>query len=88
MAECTSKLGLQSAARKMFLSDGTEVVDVRQLVKDCDVYISMGEPFRDPIANLQGQMHFLKRSNYFNRRDYLPSSFICLGSRNVGTVKD
>ena len=54
LAECTSKLGLQSAARKMFLSDGTEVVDVRQLVKDCDVYISMGEPFRNPIANLQG----------------------------------
>ena len=51
-------MGLQSAARKMFLSDGTEVVDVRQLVKDCDVYISMGEPFRDPIANLQGQVHF------------------------------
>ena len=71
----------------MFLSDGTEVVDVRQLVKDCDVYISMGEPFRDPIANLQGQMHFLIRSNYFNARDYPLAPVIYWGSSNVRTVE-
>ena len=46
MDECTRKLGLQSAARRLFLSDGTEVVDPVQLPKNCHVYVSKGEPFR------------------------------------------
>ena len=46
MEECTRKLSLQSAARKLFLCDGTEVVDPDQLPKNCHVYVSKGEPFR------------------------------------------
>lgn len=51
---CTDKLGLVSAARKLFLSDGTQVTHPRQLPKDVDVYVSCGETFRDPFAAIRG----------------------------------
>lgn len=51
---CTDKLGLVSAARKLFLSDGTQVTHPRQLPRDVDVYVSCGEGFRDPFAAIQG----------------------------------
>ena len=51
---CTDKLGLVSAARKLFLSDGTLVTHPRQLPKDVDVYVSCGEAFRDPFAAIRG----------------------------------
>nr|XP_058965970.1 doublecortin domain-containing protein 1-like [Pocillopora verrucosa] len=49
---CTDKLGLVSAARKLFLSDGTPVTHPRQLSRDVDVYVSCGEAFRDPYASI------------------------------------
>lgn len=51
---CTDKLGLVSAARKLFLSDGTPVTHPRQLSRDVDVYVSCGEAFRDPYASILG----------------------------------
>jgi hypothetical protein len=51
---CTSKLGLVSAARKLFFSDGTPIVDARQIEKDADVYVSCGEAFKDPYTTLKG----------------------------------
>ena len=51
---CTEKLGLVSAARKLFLSDGTLVTQANQLPRDVDVYVSCGEAFRDPYATIQG----------------------------------
>lgn len=62
LAECTSKLGLASAGRKLFLGDGTLVVHPKQLRKDCEVYISMGEPFRDPYLSLQEREKLRKAS--------------------------
>ncbi|KXJ16593.1 Doublecortin domain-containing protein 1 [Exaiptasia diaphana] len=50
---CTDKLGLISAARKLFFSDGTPVVDVRQIERDADVYVSCGEAFKDPYAAMK-----------------------------------
>lgn len=43
-----------SAARKLFLSDGTPVTHPRQLSRDVDVYVSCGEAFRDPYASILG----------------------------------
>lgn len=51
---CTDKLGLVSAARKLFLSDGTQVIHPRQLPREVDVYVSCGEAFRDPFAAIRG----------------------------------
>ena len=43
-----------SAARKLFLSDGTQVTHPRQLPREVDVYVSCGEAFRDPFAAIRG----------------------------------
>ncbi|EDO37720.1 predicted protein [Nematostella vectensis] len=50
---CTAKLGLVSAARKLFLGDGEQVISPRQIKKDADIYVSCGEPFKDPYAAFQ-----------------------------------
>ncbi|XP_028410798.1 doublecortin domain-containing protein 1-like isoform X3 [Dendronephthya gigantea] len=46
---CTTKLHLVSAARKAFLSDGTLIRDIHQIMKNADIYVSCGEPFKDPF---------------------------------------
>ena len=51
---CTEKLGLVSAARKLFLADGTPVAYASQLPRDVDVFVSCGEAFRDPYATIRG----------------------------------
>lgn len=58
---CTEKLGLVSAARKLFLSDGTLVTQANQLPRDVDVYVSCGEAFRDPYATIRDREE-LRRS--------------------------
>ena len=49
---------MPSAGRRIFLPDGTLVNFVHQLYKDCCVYISMGEPFKDPYEVLRGMYAF------------------------------
>ena len=46
---CTEKLSLGSAARRLFLDDGSEVFTPREIPRDADVFISMGEGFKDPF---------------------------------------
>uniref|UniRef100_A0A4W5JZU0 Doublecortin domain-containing protein n=1 Tax=Hucho hucho TaxID=62062 RepID=A0A4W5JZU0_9TELE len=48
LQEVTSKLKLNSAARKIFLSVGTEVSLPKDLAIDLEVFVSMGEAFLDP----------------------------------------
>ncbi|CAH1787762.1 unnamed protein product [Owenia fusiformis] len=45
---CTDKLGLGSAARRCFLDDGSEVFQGADIPREADVYISMGENFKNP----------------------------------------
>ena len=52
--ECTRKLCLPSSARKLFLADGTLVIHESQLSKDCEVFVSTGEPFKDLYLSFQG----------------------------------
>ncbi|XP_033106112.1 doublecortin domain-containing protein 1-like [Anneissia japonica] len=54
---CTLKLGLLTAARKVYLPDGSEVKDGKMIARDAEVYISCGEPFKDPYASVTGDVH-------------------------------
>jgi len=63
---------LNSAARKIFLGDGTPVTSPQQLSKDEEIFISMGEPFKNPYISLQGSynivffmiLNLVKTNNY------------------------
>ena len=52
LEECTEKLGLPKAARRLFLDDGMEVRYEEDLDRDMEVYVSTGEPFRNPIKDM------------------------------------
>nr|KAG5699473.1 hypothetical protein BaRGS_016319 [Batillaria attramentaria] len=52
----TDKLGLAFAARRIFLEDGVEVFDAADIPPDADVYISMGENYKDPFGNTKKNM--------------------------------
>ncbi|KAL3841516.1 hypothetical protein ACJMK2_019650 [Sinanodonta woodiana] len=47
---CTEKLSFGFAARRVFLEDGVEVFDEQDIPLDADVYISLGENYKDPYA--------------------------------------
>ena len=44
----TDKLGLATAARRIFLDDGTEVFTAKEIQRDSEIFISCGENFKDP----------------------------------------
>ena len=52
LEECTEKLGLNKAARRLFLDSGREVLSEDDLERDVEVYVSTGEPFRNPIKDM------------------------------------
>ncbi|XP_071477073.1 doublecortin domain-containing protein 1-like [Diadema antillarum] len=51
---CTIKLDFEFAARRIFLEDGTEVKTAEEIPKDGEVYISGGEPFKNPFKPVKG----------------------------------
>ena len=50
---CTDRLGLPHAARRVFLDDGTEIVRPEEIERDSDIYISMGENFKNPFKDVK-----------------------------------
>ncbi|GFN87696.1 synembryn-a [Plakobranchus ocellatus] len=52
----TDKLGLPFAGRRVFLEDGAEVFQGKDIPPDSDIYISMGEKFRDPFSSTKRTM--------------------------------
>ena len=46
----TDKLGLPFAARRVFLEDGIEIYDQKDIPMDAEIYISLGENYKDPYA--------------------------------------
>ncbi|XP_019624711.1 PREDICTED: uncharacterized protein LOC109470271 [Branchiostoma belcheri] len=52
---CTIKLGLLSAARRVFLTDGREAFSPKDIPREAEVYISQGEPYRDPYKPVKTQ---------------------------------
>ncbi|KAG7473691.1 hypothetical protein MATL_G00098520 [Megalops atlanticus] len=64
LEECTSKLKLISAARRIFLEDGKEVSKAEDIPKDGDVYISSGEAFVDPHKQVKAHLSLSKEANW------------------------
>ena len=52
LESCTEKLCLHKAARRLFLEDGREVLTEDDLDRDMEVYVSTGEPFKNPIKDM------------------------------------
>ncbi|RUS69866.1 hypothetical protein EGW08_022372, partial [Elysia chlorotica] len=52
----TEKLGLPFAGRRVFLEDGVEVFHEKDIPPDGDIYISMGEKFKDPFRSTKRSM--------------------------------
>ena len=57
----TDKLGLPFAGRRVFLEDGVEVFHEKDIPPDGDIYISMGEKFKDPFRSTKSKQGFLQK---------------------------
>ena len=58
LEECTEKLRLAKAARRLFLEDGQEVLDEEDLDREVEVYVSTGESFKNPVKDLLSTTQF------------------------------
>lgn len=56
----TDKLGLPGAGRRIFLEDGAEVFTPKEIPRESEVYISCGEPFKDPFKPVKSQTNMSK----------------------------
>lgn len=50
---CTDRLQLPFAARRIFLEGGVEIFDAEDIPIDGEVYVSCGENYKDPLANVK-----------------------------------
>ncbi|XP_078539864.1 doublecortin domain-containing protein 1 [Lissotriton helveticus] len=73
LEECTSKLNLNMAARRVFLEDGTEALEPKDIPHDADVYVSMGEPFLDPFKKIKEHLSLMKTVTWRMNGLMLPS---------------
>ncbi|XP_054825956.1 doublecortin domain-containing protein 1 [Eublepharis macularius] len=64
LEECTEKLKLNMAARRVFLADGTEALDAIDIPHDADVYISTGEPFSNPFKKIKDHLLLMKNTTW------------------------
>ncbi|KAK9409962.1 hypothetical protein NXF25_001137 [Crotalus adamanteus] len=64
LEECTEKLKLNMAARRIFLADGTEVLSAIDIPHDADVYISTGEPFSNPFKKIKDHLLLMKNATW------------------------
>ncbi|XP_053139020.1 doublecortin domain-containing protein 1 isoform X3 [Hemicordylus capensis] len=88
LEECTEKLKLNMAARRVFLADGTEALDAIDIPHDADVYISTGEPFSNPFKKIKDHLLLMKNATWtlnglvlprgVKRRKTKPVSFRCM----------
>ncbi|XP_035885068.1 doublecortin domain-containing protein 1 isoform X3 [Phyllostomus discolor] len=61
LEECTEKLRLNKAARRVFLADGTEALRPEDVPHEADVYVSVGEPFIDPFKKIKDHLLLMKK---------------------------
>jgi len=52
---CTVKLGLNGAARRLFLEDGTEIYETNEVPRDGEIYVSNGESFKNPFTSIMSK---------------------------------
>ncbi|XP_059832116.1 doublecortin domain-containing protein 1-like isoform X3 [Hypanus sabinus] len=68
LEESTIKLNLNSAARRVFLANGREVFESKEIPQNVDVYISTGEPFK----NMKDHLSLAKRVSWTMKGIELP----------------
>ena len=54
---CTDRLNLPFAARRVFLEGGVEIFDAEDIPLDGAVFVSCGENYKDPLANVKRRSH-------------------------------
>uniref|UniRef100_A0A8C4X559 Doublecortin domain containing 1 n=1 Tax=Erpetoichthys calabaricus TaxID=27687 RepID=A0A8C4X559_ERPCA len=64
LEECTLKLMLNSAARRVFLANGKEAHEPQDIPHGADVYISTGEPFADPLKKIKDHLSLSKEASW------------------------
>ncbi|KAK1159658.1 hypothetical protein AOXY_G21032 [Acipenser oxyrinchus oxyrinchus] len=64
LEECTVKLNLNTAARRVFLLSGEEAHEPKDIPHDAEVYISTGEPFVDPFKKIKDHLTLSKEANW------------------------
>ncbi|XP_019506241.1 PREDICTED: doublecortin domain-containing protein 5 [Hipposideros armiger] len=73
LEECTEKLNLNMAARRVFLADGTEALQPEDIPLEADVYVSMGEPFLDPFKKIKDHLLLMKKVTWTMNGLMLPT---------------
>ncbi|XP_045146935.1 doublecortin domain-containing protein 1 [Echinops telfairi] len=73
LEECTEKLNLNLAARRVFLADGTEVLKPKDIPHEADIYVSMGEPFIDPFKTIKDHLLLMKKVTWTMNGLMLPT---------------
>uniref|UniRef100_A0A8C3W333 Doublecortin domain containing 1 n=1 Tax=Catagonus wagneri TaxID=51154 RepID=A0A8C3W333_9CETA len=73
LEECTEKLNLNMAARRVFLADGTEALKPEDIPHEADVYVSTGEPFLDPFKKIKDHLLLMKKVTWTMNGLILPT---------------
>nr|XP_031536929.1 doublecortin domain-containing protein 1 [Vicugna pacos] len=73
LEECTEKLNLNMAARRVFLADGTEALKPEDIPHEADVYVSTGEPFSDPFKKVKDHLLLMKKVTWTMNGLMLPT---------------
>ncbi|XP_075403805.1 doublecortin domain-containing protein 1 [Tenrec ecaudatus] len=73
LEECTEKLSLSRAARRVFLADGTDVLEPKDIPREADIYVSMGEPFIDPFKTIKDHLLLMKKVTWTMNGLMLPT---------------
>ncbi|XP_055138016.1 doublecortin domain-containing protein 1-like [Symphalangus syndactylus] len=61
LGECTEKLNLNMAARRVFLADSKEALEPEDVPHEADVYVSTGEPFLNPFKKIKDHLLLMKK---------------------------
>ncbi|XP_049746760.1 doublecortin domain-containing protein 1 isoform X4 [Elephas maximus indicus] len=83
LQECTEKLNLNRTARRVFLADGTEALEPKDIPHEADIYVSTGEPFIDPFQKIKDHLLLMKKVTWTTNGLMLPTD---VGSRETKPV--
>ncbi|XP_054998533.1 doublecortin domain-containing protein 1 [Sorex araneus] len=73
LQECTEKLNLNMAARRVFLADGTEALEPEDIPHEADIYVSTGEPFLNPFKKMKDHLLLMKKVTWTMNGLMLPT---------------
>ncbi|XP_072873618.1 doublecortin domain-containing protein 1 isoform X2 [Chlorocebus sabaeus] len=73
LEQCTEKLNLNMAARRVFLADGKEALKPEDIPHEADVYVSTGEPFLNPLKKIKDHLLLMKKVTWTMNGLMLPT---------------